>query len=120
MIDSSPLTKEEKMAHLKGLVSGKAKIAIAGLVFSGAMYQQAWKSVQRKIGQPNKIVSNQLSKIQTFLAIKHHDSLAFLEFVDSIAAFVGILQQFGYSNDFFLSSKLDTAVKKLPTEIKRR
>ena len=43
MIDSSPLTNDEKMGHLKGLVNDKAKRAIARLGYSGAMYQQARK-----------------------------------------------------------------------------
>ena len=109
MIDSSPLMNDEKMGHIKGLVKGKTKTAIARLGFSGTMYQQAWKTLQRKFGQPSLIVSTQLAIIQSFPAIKHHDSLKFIEFVDSIAAFVGIFQQFGYSNNLFSSSNLDTA-----------
>ena len=119
MSDSSPLTNDEIIGHLKGLVNGKTKRAITELGYSGAMYQQAWNTMQRKLGQPSSIVSTQLAKIQTFHAIKHHDSLGFIEFVDSIAAFVRILQQFGYSNDLFSNSSLDTEVSKLATEIKR-
>ena len=109
MIDSSPLMNDEKMGHLKCLIIGKTKRAIARLGFSGTMYQQAWKTLQRKFGKPKLIVSTQLAIIQSFPNIKHHDSLKFIEFVDSIAAFVGIFQQFGYSNDLFSSSNLDTA-----------
>ena len=120
MIDSSPLTNDEKMGHLRSLVNFNAKRAIARLGFSGAMCQQAWKTLQRKFGQPNLIVSTHLAKIQTLPAISHHDSLALIEFVDSIAAFVRNLQQSGYSNDLFSSRNLDTAVGKFPTKIKRR
>ena len=63
-IDSSPLTNDEKMSHLKSLVTGKAKRAIMGLGFSGAMYNQAWQTLQKKFGQSHLIVSSQLSKIQ--------------------------------------------------------
>ena len=111
MIAGSPLTNEETMGHLKSLVNGKAKRAIAGLGYSGAMYQQAWNTLQRKFGQTSLIVSAQLAKIQTFTAIKHQDSIGFIEFVDSIAAFVGILQQFVYSQlaNCHLKSKEDSS-----------
>ena len=84
------------------------------------MCQQAWETLQRKFGQPSLIFSTHLPKIQTLPAMKHHDSLAFIAFVDSTAAFVGNLQQFGYSNDPFSSRNLETEVSKLPTKIKRR
>ena len=41
VIDSSPLMNDQKMGHLKGLVSGKAKTAISDFGSSGAIYQQS-------------------------------------------------------------------------------
>ncbi len=58
------LSDDEKMNHLKTLVSGKAKHAIQGMGFSGAMYARAWTTLQRKFGQPHLIVSSQLTKLE--------------------------------------------------------
>merc|ERR1712117_923745 len=108
------------MSHLKTLLIGKAKRALNGIGYSGAMYDEAWRILQRKFGQTHQIVSSQLAKTQSFNQIRYNDMSALVEFADTISSFVNILQQFGYTNDLFLSSNLDIAVNKLPLDIKRR
>ena len=119
-VHNSPISRDEKMSHLKTLLTGKAKRAVNGMGFSGAMYDEAWKTLERKFGQPHHIVSSQLAKIQSFSQVRFNDLGALVEFADTVSSFVNILQQFGYSNDLFSSSNLDIAVSKLPLDTKRR
>ena len=63
-IDSSDISRDEKMSHLKTLLTGKAKRAVSGMGYSGTMYEEAWKTLQRKFGQPHHIVSSQLAKMK--------------------------------------------------------
>ena len=56
-IDSAPLTDDVKLTYLKTLVSGKAKTTIAEFAYSGTMYKDALKTLERKFGQPQTVVS---------------------------------------------------------------
>ena len=88
--------------------------------YSGVMYDTAWKTLERKFGQPHLIIGSQLTKIQNHPKLRPYDSSSFFIFVDTVGNFVNALQQFGYSNDLFSSSNLSMIVKKLPADIKRR
>ena len=83
-IDSSSLTKDEKMGHLKTLLSGKPKRAVSGMGYTGAMYDQACSTLTSKFGQPHHIVSKQLSKIQNFPQVKYNDMSSLVEFADAV------------------------------------
>ena len=100
-VDSSDITRDEKMSHLKTLLIGKAKRALNGIGYTGAMYDEAWRILKRKFGQTHQIVSSQLAKIQNFNQIRFNDLSALVEFADTVSSFVNILLQFGYTNDFF-------------------
>ena len=56
MIDRATEDKIVKMNHLKTLVGGKAKAAIAGVGYSGQMYDWAWSTLERQFGRPQIIV----------------------------------------------------------------
>ena len=58
-VDSSDITRDEKMSHLKALLIGKTKRALNGIGYSGAMYDEAWRILPRKFGQTHQIVSSQ-------------------------------------------------------------
>ena len=119
-VDNNNISKDEKMSRLKTLLVGKAKRAVKGMGYAIAMYDYAWNTLQRKFSQPHPIVSSQLPKIQSFSQFRFNDFALLVEFFDTISSFMKILQQFGYSNDLFLSSNLDIAISKLPLDTKRR
>ena len=119
-IGSSRLSNDEKLAHLRTKLVGSAKRALQGVGYSGAMYDTAWQTLQRKFGQPHLIVSAQLSRLKEFSQIKKQDFKMLVEFADVVAHFFNVLLQFGYSNDLFSSTNLDVAVSKIPPEAKRR
>ena len=62
------------MDHFKTLVGGKAKAAIAGMCYSGQIYDLAWSTYVRHFGQPQIIVNAQLKQIYSYPYIKPHDS----------------------------------------------
>ena len=49
-----------KMNHLKTMVTGKAKEAIAGLGYNAEMYNVAWNVLVRNFGKPQMVVNAQL------------------------------------------------------------
>ena len=51
-IHIAPIDDNAKMSHLKTLVKGRAKVAIAGLGYSGVMYSAAWNALVTNFGRP--------------------------------------------------------------------
>ena len=62
-IDSQNLSDAVKLTHLKGLLTGKAKKSIEQFAYSGALYNDAMKVLERKFGQPHAIVGAHLDKL---------------------------------------------------------
>ena len=56
-IDSQSLTDDLKLTNIKTLVTGKAKTAITEFAYCGAMYKDALRTLERKFGQPQAVVS---------------------------------------------------------------
>ena len=56
-IDSQSLTDDVMLTYLKTLVTGKAKTVIAEFLYCGVMYKDAFKTLERKFGQPQAVVS---------------------------------------------------------------
>ena len=73
-IDSQSLTDDVKLTYLKTLVTGKAKTAIAEFAYCGAMYKDALRTLERKFGQPQAVVSAHLDKLSSFSPLKMHNS----------------------------------------------
>ena len=65
-IDSQSLTDDVKLTYFKTLVTGKAKIAIAEFAYCGLMYKDALRTLERKFGQPQAVVSAHLDKLSNF------------------------------------------------------
>ena len=72
-VNQAAITEEVKMTYLKTLVSGKAKIAIEGFAYSGALYRDALKALERKFGRPQAVVTAQLEKLSNYPAVKIHN-----------------------------------------------
>ena len=65
-----------KMNHLKTLVTRKAKEVIAGLRYTGDMYDIAWNTLVAHFGRPQVVVNEQMGRIYTFPPVKAYDSVA--------------------------------------------
>ena len=83
-----------KMNHLKTMVTGKTKEAIAGLGYTAEMYNVACNVLVRNIGKPQMVVNAQLKRIYSFLPMKSYDGASLIKFVKFASSCVNVLTQF--------------------------
>ena len=88
-IDSQTLTDDVKLTYLKTLVTGKAKIAIAEFAYCGLMYKDALRTLERKVSQPQAVVSAHLDKLSNFPPLKMHNSDNIINYSAAISSLVG-------------------------------
>ena len=117
-IDSSPLTDDVKLTYLKTLVTGKAKTAIAEFAYCGTMYKDALKTLERKFGQPQAVVSAYLDKLANVPPVKMHNSESIISYAATICSLVGVFRSLNYVQDLSSASLLGQAVQKLPPNLK--
>ena len=65
-----------KMNHLKTLVTGKAKEVIAGLGYTGDLYDVAWNTLSAHFARPQVVANAQRRRIYTFPLVKAYHSVA--------------------------------------------
>ena len=117
-IDSAPLTDDVKLTYLKTLVTGKAKTVIAEFAYCGAMYRGALKTLERKFGQPQAVVTAYLDKLASFPPVKMHNSESIISYSATICSLVGVFRSLNYVQDLSSASLLGQAVQKLPPNLK--
>ena len=117
-IDSQSLSDDVKLTYLKALVTGKAKTAIAEFAYCGAMYKDALRTLERKFGQPQAVVSAHLDKLSSFPPLKMHNSDNIINYSGCISSLVGVFKSLSYDSDLKSSALLNTAVQKLPPNMK--
>ena len=117
-IDSQTLTDDVKLTYLKTLVTGKAKIAIAEFAYCGLMYKDALRTLERKFGQPQAVISAHLDKLRNFPPLKMHNSDNIINYSAAISSLVGIFKSLSYDADLKSASLLNQAVQKLPPNLK--
>ena len=120
VIHNAPIDGNAKMSYLKTLVKGKFKAAIAGLGYSGALYHTACDTLVRNFGRPQTVVNAQMKLIHTYPFIKSHDSSTFIKYSQLITTCVSVLNQYGFTGDLCSESVLNSAVRKLPPELKTK
>ena len=117
-IDSQYLTDDVKLTYLKTLVTAKAKTAIAEFAYCGAMYKVALRTLERKFGQPQAVVSAHLDNLSSFLPLKMHNSDNIINYSGCISSLVGVFKSLSYDSDLKSAALLNTAVQKLPPNMK--
>ena len=95
-IDSTHLTDDVKLTYLKTLVSGEAKTAITEFAYCGAMYKDALKSMERKFGQPQTVVSAYLDKLANYPPVKMHNSDSIISNSATVSSLVGVFRSLNY------------------------
>ena len=109
------------MNHLKTLViTGKAKEVIAGLGYTGDMYNIAWNTLVANFGRPQVVVNEQLRRIYTFPPVKAYDSVALVKHSRLVSSCVQILTKMNYVGDLQSESVLSSATRKLPLNMKTK
>ena len=92
-IDSQSLTDDAKLKHLKTLVTGKAKTAIAEFAYSSVMYKDdALKTLERKFGQTQAVVSAHVAKRSSFPPLKMHNSDNIINYSATISSLVEVFK----------------------------
>ena len=109
-----------KMNHLKTMVTGKAKEAIAGLGYTAEMYNVAWNVLVRKFGKPQMVVKAQLKRIYSFPPMKLYDGAALIKFARLVSSCVNVLTQFNYVGDLNSEGFLGSATRKLTLDMKTK
>ena len=109
-----------KMNHLKTLVTGKAKEAIAGLGYTAEMYNVAWNVLVRNFGKPQMVVNAQLKRIYSFPPMKPYDGAALIKFARIVSSCVNDLTQFNYVGDLNSEGVLGSATRKLTLDMKTK
>ena len=89
-IDSQSLIDDVKLTYLETLVTGKAKIAIAEFAYCGLMYKDALRTLERKTGQPQAVVSANLAKLSNFPPLKMQNSDNIFNYSAAISSLVGV------------------------------
>ena len=109
-----------KMNHLKTMVTGKAKEAIAGLGYTAEMYNVAWNALVRNFGKPQMVVNAQLKRIYSFPPMKPYDGAALIKFARIMSSCVNVLTQFNYVGDLNSEGVLGSATRKLTLDMKTK
>ena len=91
-IDSQSLTDDVKLTYFKTLVTGKAKITIAEFAYCGLMYKDALRTLERKFGQTQAVVSAHLDKLSSFPPLKMHNSDNIINYSAAISSLVGVFK----------------------------
>ena len=117
-IDSAQLSDDVKLTYLKTLVTGKAKVAIAEFAYCGAMYKDALKTLERKFGQPQAVVTAYLDKLANVPPVKMHNSESIISYPATVSSLVGVFRSLNYVQDLSSASLLGQAVQKLPPNMK--
>ena len=94
-----------KMNHLKKMVTGKAKEAIAGLGYTAEMFNVAWNVLVQNFGKPQKVVNAQLKRNDSFPPMKPYDGAALIKFGRIVSSCVNVLTQFNYVGDRWSSGQ---------------
>ena len=106
-IDSAPLTDDLKLTYLNTLVSGKAKTTIAEFAYSGTMYKDALKTLERKFGQPQTVVSAYLDKLANYPPVKMHNSDSIISYSATVSSLVGVFRSLNYLQDLSSASLMN-------------
>ena len=116
--DSAQRSDDVKLTYRKPLVTGKAKVAIAEFAYCGAMYQDALKSLERKFGQPQAVVTAYLDKLANVPPVKKHNSESIISYSATVSSLVRVFRSLNFVQDLSRASFLGQAVRKLPPKMK--
>ena len=117
-IDSKNPSDSAKLTYLKGLLTEKAKKSIEQFAYSGALYNDAMKVLERKFGQPHAIVGAHLDNLNNYPPLKMHNSENIIAYASIISSLVGVFRSLSYDADPQISSLVNQAVDKLTPNLK--
>ena len=111
---ASGLSDAERMAHLQSCLRGEARDAVRGLLCDGRLYGEALRELERRFGDPARVVAANLKRVFDIPAVKEHDIEGLSLLSSTLHCTVSVLQCMGYSSDLDASSNLRQISGKLP------
>ena len=82
------------------------------------MYKDALKTIERKFGQPQAVVTAYLDKLSNVPPVKMHNSESIISYSATVGSLVGVFRSLNYNQDLSSASLLGQAVQKLPPNMK--
>ena len=107
-----------KLTYLKTVVTGKAKSAIAEFAYSGRMYKDALKTLERKFGQPQNVITAHPDKLSSFPQLRMHNSEMSISLSMTISSLVAVFRSLDYEEDLKSVSLLNQALSKIPPNMR--
>ena len=83
------------------------------------MYKDALKTLERKFGQPQAVVSAHLDKLSSFPPLKMHNSDNIINYSATTSSHVGDFKSLSYDSELKSASLLNTAVQKWRPNLKK-
>ncbi|XP_043201117.1 uncharacterized protein LOC122369981 [Amphibalanus amphitrite] len=113
------LSPTEKLIHLQASVVGTAKLTISGMMFDGALYEEAVHALQDRFGRQEDVVHAYLQEIFSCPAPSQLDPVGLERLHASVHCAVMIFRSLGYDGDLNSFENLRRVVQRLPSEMKR-
>ena len=82
------------------------------------MYKDALRTLERKFGQPQAVVSAHLDKLSSFPPLKMHISDNIINYSGFFSSLVGVFKSLSYDSNLKSAALLNNAVQKLPPNMK--
>ena len=114
-INSTDMTNSEKMTHLQKLVSGDAKSLIRGYGCNGAMYDAALQLLENDLGNPTKIVTSFLRRLDAISGPNLRHTRSYKDLVNFLQTMVDTFTTLGFQHDLHSTTNVQTVLSKLPT-----
>ena len=115
-IHSSDMTTAEKMTHLRTLVKDQAKSVIRGYGYNGDMYFIALKRLQDSFGNPTKIVTSFLQRLNCHPIPTLEQPDSFTVYSNFLTTLFDTFEQLDFQHDIRSTTNVQQALRKLPTE----
>ena len=84
-----------------------------------SMYKDALKTLERKFGQPQAVVTAYLDKLANVPPGKMHNSKSITSYSATLSSLVGVFRSLNYNQDLSSASLVGQAVQKLPPNMKQ-
>ena len=120
LVHDQRLTKTQKMIYLKASVRGSAEKAIAGMFFTGKMYEEAIKELTHRFRNPELISKSLINKLLELLALKDDNTSSLRTFVDNLHNIVRTLKSYDHGTDLKAAANMQLVIKRLPSVIAKR
>ncbi|XP_063728597.1 uncharacterized protein LOC134856162 [Symsagittifera roscoffensis] len=117
-IHNSNMSPTEKMIHLQSLVTGPAKLMIAGYGANGDTYELALQRLRENFGNTNRIVNSFLQRLANFKPPNLAQPESYMQFSAFLLTLVDTFEQLGFVHDICFTTNLNTALAKLPDPVR--